>query len=280
VNCNEFQDHISEAVDRYLKGMERELFDEHARICSHCRSAYHEEVGTKTVVRHRMQLVVTPAAVLAAVLDGLQEEARDATRHASSSWRDILYSPILRPALVVMVLTAVVVTVWTSPDSLIHWSGPISDTDVIQQSLTNYHAAIGGGIVPDVVSSEPRRLEGFFEGKTTFPVLVPALRECTLVGGTLNDRDGMKVAHVLYDHHSRLIYMYQVCLETAMRGEKLSLSGPVRGELERTGWFTQTYPDGDALVLWKRGSTLCAAVAQMDPKDLMSCLTSDHMYGY
>ena len=44
-------------------------------------------------------------------------------------------------------------------------------------------------------------------------VLVPQIRECTLVGGVLNEASpGIPLAHVVYtDQDNRLLYMYQAC---------------------------------------------------------------------
>jgi hypothetical protein len=72
-----------------------------------------------------------------------------------------------------------------------------------------------------------------------------------------------------------MIYLCQVCSETAMKGERLRLPSNARRDLESTGWHTQMLPDGDVLVLWTRGATLCAAVAHMSSMDLMAILTSE-----
>ena len=60
-----------------------------------------------------------------------------------------------------------------------------------------------------------------------------------------------------------------------MKGEKLSLPSAAKEELERTGWFTESEPDGRSIVLWEKGRTLCAAVARMNKEELISCLASD-----
>jgi anti-sigma factor RsiW len=275
VNCREFQELISAAVDRYLNGRERELFDEHAAACGQCYRAYQDELDTKALVQQRLPMHATPPVVYRSILERLDREAPPPARRLWVSLYEFLSTPFVRPALVVMVAAAVVVTIVMRPvaDSRI---AVVSDrTDVVEQSLSNYQAAVGGGMVPDVVSNEPKALRGFFDGKTSFSVHVPVMKECTLLGGTVNDVRGTKVAHVLYQRSSRIIYMYQVCLETAMQGDKLSLTEPVRNELQRTGWFKQTTADGNALVLWKHGGALCAAVSSMNPNDLVECLKSE-----
>ena len=55
--------------------------------------------------------------------------------------------------------------------------------NVLLQSMENYRAVLAGNITPQVASSDPASVRKLFEGATTFPVHVPRLRHCTLIGG-------------------------------------------------------------------------------------------------
>jgi hypothetical protein len=276
VNCREFQESISAAVDRYLKGGEWRLFEEHASKCPHCRDEYEDELQTKTLIHRRIKIVQTPEALAASIVGqlGREESSMELLRRP---WSDIIGVLFARPLLIASVGIAVVVLIITQP-AVRFWetsSEPAADTDIIRQSLANYRAMLTGDIKPQLVSSEPANLKEFFAGKTHFTIHVPEMKECTLLGGSLNDLGGEKVAHVMYRRDSGIVYVYQVCREMAMKGEKLSLSGNVRDELQRRGWFTKTLPNGDALVLWIRGGTLCTAVARMSSSDLVATLQSE-----
>jgi hypothetical protein len=139
---------------------------------------------------------------------------------------------------------------------------------------TNRSAVVNGEITPQVASSEPVNVMRLFSGKTDFPVVMPVMKDCRLVGGVLNEYSGAKLAHVVYKHNDDLIYMYQACFETVMKGEKLSMPQATTEELQRTGWFADTQPDGRTFVLWTKGPTLCVAVSRMKKADLIACLTS------
>jgi len=151
-------------------------------------------------------------------------------------------------------------------------AGFVSGSDVVRQSASNYEAVLKGEIVPQVVSDCPDNVRTYFQGKTTFPVFIPAMKECTLVGGSINDYHGMRLAHVLYKHGLQFIYLYQVCRESVMKGDTLHLSREAKNDLDRTGWHCCTAPGGAAVVLWVRGRTLCAAVAPMNSQHLMAHL--------
>ncbi len=274
MNCREFEDQISAAVDRYLTGTERSLFDEHAKTCATCRQDFESERQTKELVQARLHLVHTPPAVL--------ESIRVRLDSATVAPRFTVNLPLFRmPAVryAFGIAAVVLVAFLFGRKGPTPWEPGITEgtvTDMIGHSHATYDAMIGGGWQPEVVSNQPDHVKGFFAGKTDFPVHILAPRNCTLVGGSLNEVGGTKVAHVLYKSSSGMIWVCQVCVETAMRGERLRLPVNARRDLEQTGWHTQTLPDGDALVLWTRGATLCSAVAHMPSEDLMAALTSEN----
>lgn len=140
--------------------------------------------------------------------------------------------------------------------------------DVIVQSLSNFHALASGTLVPDLVSDEPQNIERFFLGKTEFPVTIPLVGQYRLVGASLNDYSGASLAHLMYKHDNELLYVYQTCWQTVVKGEKLNLSPQAKSALLRTGWFADSRPEGEAIVLWAKGNTLYAAVAHMTALDL------------
>ncbi len=273
MNCREFEEHISAAVDSYLKPSDLALFEDHASKCPSCRRAYQDERQTKLLVQNRLHLQRTPEAVVAAILDRLDRDA-----HAPViAFRSRLFTtPAWRPVLAVAAVV-VAALILARPGSTV-WQPGVQDggvPDVIHQTHEMYDAMIGGGWQPEMVSSQPDFVRSYFVGKTDFPVHVPAMRQCTLLGGGLEEVGGMKFAHVIYQGTSGMIYLCQVCSETAMRGERLQLPSNARTDLERTGWHTQTLPDGDVLVLWMRGATLCAAISRMPSDDLIAALTSE-----
>ena len=277
MNCKEFQEQISAAVDRYLKDNERRIFEDHAGQCPPCRHAYQNELRTKALVHAKLRMVHAPETLVASIVTQLGPNTVSAAGSAHQSWADLMAILVSRPVLVGSFALLAVALIVTQP-SLRFWEStgkPTSERDVIQQSLANYQAMVEGSIKPQLVSSEPESLLEFFSGKTDFQVHVPAMKECILLGGSLNDLGGEKVAHVMYQRNSRMIYVYQVCREMAMKGEQLSLPANVQSELQRTGWFTQALPTGEGLVLWVRSGTLCTAVAQMSPTELVTILQSE-----
>ena len=281
MNCREFSHCITPAVDSRLSGKDQELFQEHARLCSSCRHDYEEERSLAALIRARLQPARVPDGVLATILARtLNSDAPPVSRPARA-FADLLRRPRTAPVIAFVLSFAVIVFVLSRrpPSGGLEAAGFVPGSDIVRQSASNYEAMLKGEIVPQVVSDRPESVRTYFQGKTGFPVFIPAMKECTLIGGIANDYHGMHLAHVLYKHGLQFIYLYQACRESVMKGDTLHLSRDAKNDLDRTGWHCCTAPDGAAVVLWVRGRTLCAAVAPMNSEHLMAHLAEADVPG-
>jgi hypothetical protein len=280
VNCKDFQARITDAVDTYLSQAEMKQFMDHANACPPCRSEFEAEASTKRFLAMHAHMVDTPAAVKRAILDRLEEEsvapAAPALPSAVSRFVNALrVRPTLAIALGMLALLIIVAQIIQPPARVAIAAG----NNVLLQSMENYRAVLAGSITPQVASSEPASVRKLFEGMTEFPVHVPKLRHCTLVGGVLNAYEGTPLAHVVYKRGETLIYMYQTCWKTVQEGKNLMVPDQVKESLHKTGWYTERLGDGQTMALWVRGGTLCAAIAGTDPDELIACLTAEEADG-
>lgn len=266
-------------------------FLDHANACPPCRREFEAEASTKRFIAMHARMVDTPVSVKRAILDRLEEEsvapvaayapvtATAAIRSAASavpSWfSHVLSSLRIRPSLAIalglLALVIIVAQIVRPPARVAIAAG----NNVLLQSMDNYRAVLAGNITPQVASSDPASVRKLFSGMTAFPVHVPRLRHCTLVGGVLNAYEGTPLAHVVYKHGETLIYMYQACWTTVQEGNRLMVPESVKESLRKTGWYTETLDNGHTMALWVRGATLCAAVARADREELIACLTAE-----
>ena len=89
MNCQEFDQQITPAVDHYLDSSEEFSFNEHACSCLHCRRAYEAERITKELIHVHMRMVKTPDFVSRTIREQLMREIEDpsasnAPRHLSN----------------------------------------------------------------------------------------------------------------------------------------------------------------------------------------------------
>jgi hypothetical protein len=250
-----------------------QAFLAHANACPPCRSEYDAEASTKRLIVMRAPMVETPASVQRAILERIASES--AVPPAPSRVPGFLTSLRIRPSLAYafgLVALIIIIAQFVQPPARVAIAG---GNNVLLQSMENYKAVMAGSITPQVASSDPSAVLKLFEGATTFPVHVPRLRNCTLVGGVLNDHHGIPLAHVVYRQGETLVYMYQACWNTVQEGTNLMVPEGVMESLRKTGWYTETLAGGQTVALWVRGQTLCAAVADVGRDELVACVTSE-----
>lgn len=272
MNCKEFQELISAAVDLQLTDGEQAAFENHSIRCSLCRFEYEAEAATKLLIRSRAKRVRTPSVVALHISEQIRSEASV----GRPSWVAVLLSrPLVKPAIgFAFAFITVLLLLQDSTHVGSSTQAAFGSNDVILQSLMNHRAVLDGEIKPQLASSEPAQLASFFSGITDYSVQLPNMKDCILIGGVQNEFAGTKLAHIVYQHGYEVVYIYQTCWATVRKGEKLHLPDDVKEELVRSGWFSATQPDGRSIVLWTRGKTLCAAVARMSKEDLFACVTS------
>jgi anti-sigma factor (TIGR02949 family) len=273
VDCQDFRQWITAAVDDRLSDEDMRLFRQHAVACTPCRTEFEIEAVTKSVVRSHVEMVRTPPDLIARISDSLDDE-RHHPRGTGTRWREVLRDSVyFKPLLAFAVGALAIILLLREPDeSSALRQASLLPVNILEESLQNYQAVVNGTIRPQVEGSSGTPIEEFFRGKTTFSVHVPRMRECEFVGGVLNDYAGVALAHVVYRHRGEVVYLYEACWEEVQKGSILSLPDDVREELRRTGWHTIARSDGYSMVLWTREGTLCTAVAHLPAADLRARL--------
>lgn len=273
MDCKSFLELISAAVDNRLAGDELAAFHEHGKGCSRCLYEYRMEAATKALILQRVRRAQAPGRLNQEILKGIKRQ-KAASR---PDWLlQLVHRPFVKPAIgfALAFATVLVLLKGSTSDSSLNQASLVSN-DVVTQSLANYRAVLDGRIRPQLISGETAQMESLFADITDYAVHVPKMKDCTLFGAVRNEFAGTHLAHLLYRHDREIVYMYQTCLETVLKGDKLRLSDEAKDCLTRTGWFSETEPDGQTVVLYTKGRTLCAAVAHMSKSDLLACLVSE-----
>ncbi len=222
-------------------------------------------------------MVPVPADVQASIARMIEREAGVAEQPRSRFAR-LWGEPRVRAAFA-FGLTAVLLGVFLTrylepPETLPPVTAGLDPNNVVRQSVVDFHKILRGEIAPQLTSAESVDLQDFFTGKTSFPVLVPRLKECTLVGGVLQEHNGMRLAYVVYRAGDDLISVYQTCWETVEEGKALDLTPEAKTALLKSGWYTPGPAGNDAVVLWKHDRTLCVAVSHIGLDRLLASVKS------
>lgn len=267
MNCTEFDEQITPAADERLRAEEAIAFNDHANVCPGCRRAYEAELFTRNFIRQRMRMVRTPGAVAAAIVDRLASERTTRPPAVFQRGSPSVYRSVFAAAAIIAA-----VYLLSGPRFADDAMFPYINEDVFAQSIVTYAGVMGGQMKPDVESAHPDVLQAFFSGKTSFPVRVHTVRDFTPIGAMLHQSGGVPLAQVLYNGAGTTVYMYQTCWQTVQDGRKLQLPAHILSTLRNGMTYVEENADGQTMVLWTEGRTLCGAVADMRKQDLLAHL--------
>ena len=267
MNCQEFDEQITPAVDERLLADAAASFREHAGQCPGCRRAYEAELFVKTFINQRMRMARMPGSIAAAIADRIAAEPAAGTPHSRIRQTPGLYRYLLAAAAVLFFASLV-----SSPFLSDHSSLSSLRADVFAESIVTYAGVLGGHMKPDLASTRPEVLQAFFTGKTAFPVHVHTVRDFTLVGAMVHETAGVPLAQVLYSGEGATVYVYQTCWRTVQAGQRLNLPDHIMTILRKGESYVEENADGHTMVLWTEGLTLCGAVANMHKQDLLAHL--------
>lgn len=239
--------------------------------CKPCRTEFELQALAKRVVTTACARTPAPSHLANRIrlqirdVVPLQEETR---RH----WR-IFDRKKFVPALAVAIVAVIVLVLFTSlPLSTRHLHTSPKDNNIIHQTLNNFDAVLGGSMPTVFVATDHESLRQELERNANVSFNVPQLRDCSLEGGMLSDCSGQPAAHVVYKRGNDVIYLYQVDLKAALRGEEFDLPADVKEELLRTGWYILAGHPKCTLALWISGEKLCAIIADIGKDELLEVL--------
>ncbi len=269
VDCREFQELISEAVDKRLNTTIAHHFTAHAGVCPSCRNEFEMERLTKSILHEKIQRQSVPSIVSDSVLAAMKP-----LHPSSRNWLTAIFGEaFLNPAvaMVALLLVAVGAVSLLQKNNAIPISG---SKNIITQSLNNYSAAMTGALKPTLVSHDAGDVKDYLAKDTPFEVSVATLDDCDWCGGVLSEIDGVRLVHVVYQIGGEgLLYVYQVDMNEAMRGNKIGLPENAKASLAKTGWYFEQTPDLCNVVLWRHKNTLCAAVSKIDKHKMIALLS-------
>ena len=263
MNCKDFYDCVCEVIDKRLSEERTKELLQHADVCPRCKFELQALQTSKNILHSKVHRQSVPADVYYAIVNN--------TVRASGATQFLkLIAAKINPAIAVVALLVIAVGIY----SAFFTSSTIADdSNIINQSLANYQAALGGTLQPELVSNYDE-VRTFLEKEVSFAVNVPKVKKCKSFSGRCSDFKGIKLAHVAFQLNGSTIYIYQANMDEAMNGKKITLPSEAKDELRKSKWYIKELPDNKTVVLWKYKETLCAAVSDMK-KDQLVALLSD-----
>ena len=269
MDCKEALELVTPAVDGKLDVAYRVQLDTHFKQCSHCQSEFELEAMTKKIVTHKIPHVFAPKELHSRIVSQISQQSFVNDKHRFTL-RNIFALPKWKPFVVAAGITAAVIIFLLIPFEPQHSHARPSDGDIIDQTYDNFGEVLEGGLVPSVASNDPGVVKNYFAKNVTFKVEVPELKQCKLVGGMLTRYENESIAHLIYKHKNKFIYVYQASLHAITDRNSLQLPEYAKTELQRRGWYFEKQCPKCTLMLWTVDSTICCATANMEKPQLLA----------
>ena len=276
MDCYGVQQHAGDAIDRSLpKDVEYE-FQAHLARCGPCRREIALEKLSKRMVQENVPWISTPRSIQAFVLESLRQNYKS-NRINHASWMAVLGSfgvafPVFVGGLVAL---AFFLLVSARQDSSYRQTAHVAANDIIHQSFQNFALLKAGQMQPEMVSTTPESVDGFFHRSTLpFGVNILKLPNCEWYGGSTAECSGVKQAHLVYKVGSEWIYVSETSDDDALFGRQVSLPPAAKRGLIQSGWYTDLDHPNCNVVLWKTNEAVCVAVSTMKKGRLVALLTT------
>ncbi len=267
MNCKEFVELISSAVDERLEKETLKNFYQHTNVCKICRNVFELEKLTKNFIKTRIQSLQTPDYLKSRLIS--QIKSSDMSRSPIQLWRNWYFAI---PAIAAIIIYLII----SSPTSHHYHTCP-NDNNIIHQAFNNFDAVIDGKIKPAFVTNNLSDLESFFKERVNYTVKIPKLRNCVLVGGTVSQFDEEKLSHVIFRHDDCIIYFSMADFRVVGGNKSLTLPQNAIDELINTGWYYADDHECCSVILCLKDGTLCIAAAEMKKNKLMAYLTDPEL---
>ncbi|MBM4162403.1 MAG: hypothetical protein FJ217_15040 [Ignavibacteria bacterium] len=276
MDCRSFQEHLGDAIDRFLPQSVEQEFQAHLDLCRKCRDEFELERLCKQVVQRKIKRVGTPPATQALVLHSLQEQYAKASSSAEGWWDRLFTRRALVPAIasgLAVVVFVLFLTVQRDPSEAL--TDHSASNDLINQSFKNFALVRSGELKPDFVASCPESVASYFKKSSIdFAVHVVRMPDCEWYGAMAVEHAGVKMAHVAYRTGDDWMFVCEARHDAVMQSASLSLPPAAKRALTASNWYIDPAHPECNVVMWITDGVLCTAVSTMKKEKLLAVLTT------
>lgn len=271
MNCIQFRNLITPAVDDRLDEQTGNEFRLHSAQCTSCREQFELEAAIKSMVRRKIPRVNTPEGLRSKILSRI--EHLDSCPPEPGAFVRFRRSSLFKPVVFALASAAAMVLfiVFNSGGKT---EDVTDENNLLTRSFITYHAIQSGVIQPGLESDDRENIRRYLSVHAGSQVNVPRLAGFVLVGALANTYQGIPTSQLMYRRGSELLAMTQIPLDEVLHGRTATLPLEARNQLMHSGWYCLRHYDGDMVILWTRGTTLCTAVARIEQAELQNVLSS------
>ncbi|MBS4027909.1 MAG: zf-HC2 domain-containing protein [Ignavibacteriales bacterium] len=305
-SCNQYSELITAFVDGELHTEEETTFRSHLHICSRCQSSYEAEIATKNLIHTAVPPLKTPWRVRADIIEKIRIEAGVEKQQNPSPvflwWKPSLafggalalflisflffFNQEKEPPKEISILQNVPTKVEekkiassdiTSSTASIPAVEPLvgtSQANVLEESMTDFDLYLQGKKKPKKTSRESNELQQFLSSRVNFPVKLPQMKDCELLGGDVQEYGSERIAKVMYSHRGQAMTLYQTSLAAIDEGDIFFLPESIRTILKEGSWYVDKSDPKCCVTMWVESGTLFYAVSNANSQEIMQELST------
>ncbi len=187
--------------------------------------------------------------------------------HKNSLKRYFLYGSAV---FVLLIITAFGISSFLKKEPL------LASNDLVSVSRKVFDGLVSGQVPLQIKSNNARTLADSMNKYLDFKVFIPDVKDVELVGGTCNEINGEKLAHIVHKKGNTYIYTLQGNKSHVMNENSKIVLCPdfMENVTKGVNWFACLKDENAVAVIWFRDEVICSSVADMDSKEIAQALTN------
>jgi hypothetical protein len=302
MNCEHSYELLTASVDNELVAEAQQQLDAHLSECSHCAKLYEIELATKQLLRTMLPPLKTPWKVRADIIEKIRIEAGTEAARRPSFFQS-LWKPAFAfgGALAVVFLTlAYFFNSEKPPQQLadtksVSPSAQESKTDkipvavatepnptekpkpkprkkslppILNESMTDFDLFLQGKKKPEKFTSHRKELEQYLAARVNFPVRLPEMSDCELIGGVVSQFQNEQIAQVMYSHRGHNVALFQTTFNSFDDLNLSFLPESAQTILKKGNWYIDDSDSNCCITMWIDKTVLYYAVSNADKKEI------------
>jgi len=300
MNCEQYYELLTALADNELIAEEQHILDAHLNQCAHCSKLYEVELATKQLLRATLPPLKTPWKIRADIIEKTRIEAGTQTEQ-----RFPFFTHWWKPSFAISGAVAVAAFVFfllyntektpqqTSEQKVV--SSPAKETvtenisvpvatetkqtekpkpkkkslpPILNESMTEFDLFLQGKKKPEKLTSQRKELEQYLASRVNFPVRLPEMSDCELIGGIVSQFQNEQVAQVMYSHRGHNVALYQTTFNSFDELNLFFLPESAQTVLKKGNWYIDDSDSNCCIAMWIDKGVLYYAVSNADKQEV------------
>ncbi len=276
MNCTDYLEHVSSVVDSRLFGNLLEEFNDHTRQCKNCRNDYELEKLTRDYLKNTIKPLQAPDYLNQDILRQLniQLGADTAKKKINLNAFRIQWKARYLGFAVAMIAVITIVTLIFYTNSPRHFNISPNDNNVIHLVQNYYDSVVEGTITHDFETNCVKTVKAQLKNIIDYDLKIPGMKDCLLMGATVTQYHGTKMAHFVFKQDNCLIYFSQLNYNCITKDRNMTLPVEAIEQLNNAGYYVSDEHKDCKVILLLKDNTLYTAASDMEENKLIAFLAS------